>query len=960
MGREQIADCFTAVSELWKNSFDAYARRAALHIFDGEYPVAAVVDDGHGMSREEFVNRWLVVGTEAKLTAGEVPAPDRLGLPPRVRQGQKGIGRLSAAFLGPVVLVLSKRTDHPMLAALVDWRMFENPFLLLEDVGIAVEDVEDPDNLLEVIPRLFRQLLDNVRGLEGTADRRARVATAWRQQDAQDAATDTNPKLSESILDTAISASINKRHIDVWPVLQGTTQHGTALFVLGLHRELAIWVGPPSDDEEVIMLKEKLQSSLNGFVDPYSKLLSEFSYEGIVHRGVRHDVFIDSSHVFGLQQFGELEHLLEGEFDEHGKFHGRYRAFGGDLQPFVFSPQRLPPTRISERIGPLHLRIGTYEVRATSSSHPPDQHAFLMEQAERYSGLRVYRDGLRVLPYGRPDSDFFEMEERRSRHAGREFWAHRRVFGRVSITRDSNPNLRDKAGREGLIDNTALREFRLLIIDLLRTTARRYFGTDAPERVPQLKLIEQRNVRAAAALKKASRARKQILRDSLKVQAPLLEQSLQRVAQVRAQLSRASTNTDIGALYSLQDDVSKFSDEVNELRLPARPKNLGNIEIRYREYRDRYNDLRAQVESLNEAWLEAISEHGPQNSREVAVSALHSHQSFLTAQLRGWRKTIEESLGRTNRELTRQVHEDGTRYFSSASDIVDQLRTDRIELRPALNELQRLREELFVEFTNTYEPLQRAADKLARGVDLDLAFEYADDARVQLEDQVAHLYALSQLGITVEIIGHEFEHIDTDVRRNLSRLPLEARHTEAFVRAKSAYDALTQRLRFLNPLKIAGPRIQELITGQEIAQYVRDFFERKLTDERIELVVSQRFLEIRVTELRARIYPVFVNLVNNSLYWLRFARQRQLRLDCIDDAVVVADSGPGVDPDDRDQLFQLFFTRKASGRGVGLYLCRANLAAGFHEIEYVSEGPLKLLDGANFAIHFRGIEHAQA
>jgi hypothetical protein len=26
LGREQIADCPTAISELWKNAFDAYAR----------------------------------------------------------------------------------------------------------------------------------------------------------------------------------------------------------------------------------------------------------------------------------------------------------------------------------------------------------------------------------------------------------------------------------------------------------------------------------------------------------------------------------------------------------------------------------------------------------------------------------------------------------------------------------------------------------------------------------------------------------------------------------------------------------------------------------------------------------------------------------------------------------------------------------------------------------------------
>ena len=113
LGREQIADTPTAISELWKNAFDAYARNVALDIFDGENPVAVIEDDGHGMNRDEFVNRWLVVGTKSKATSERTPVKDRNGLDPRPRQGQKGIGRLSCANLGPILLLVSKRRDQP-------------------------------------------------------------------------------------------------------------------------------------------------------------------------------------------------------------------------------------------------------------------------------------------------------------------------------------------------------------------------------------------------------------------------------------------------------------------------------------------------------------------------------------------------------------------------------------------------------------------------------------------------------------------------------------------------------------------------------------------------------------------------------------------------------------------------------------------------------------------------------
>ena len=61
---------------------------------------------------------------------------------------------------------------------------------------------------------------------------------------------------------------------------------------------------------------------------------------------------------------------------------------------------------------------------------------------------------------------------------------------------------------------------------------------------------------------------------------------------------------------------------------------------------------------------------------------------------------------------------------------------------------------------------------------------------------------------------------------------------------------------------------------------------------------------------------------------------------------------------DIKHLFSLFFTRKVrGGRGVGLYLCRANLAAGGHTINYATDNGLKKLPGANFVIDFKGAKY---
>jgi signal transduction histidine kinase len=81
--------------------------------------------------------------------------------------------------------------------------------------------------------------------------------------------------------------------------------------------------------------------------------------------------------------------------------------------------------------------------------------------------------------------------------------------------------------------------------------------------------------------------------------------------------------------------------------------------------------------------------------------------------------------------------------------------------------------------------------------------------------------------------------------------------------------------------------------------------------------------------------------------------EKIVQLDIVDEAIVVSDNGPGIDPDDVENLFGLFFTRRIRGRGVGLYLCRQTLAAGGHSISYERELPWTLLSGANFVIKLR-------
>ena len=142
LGRQQIAGIPTAINELIKNAFDAYADH-----FDASYlrvkDMLVLRDDGIGMSREDFENRWLTLGTESKSRDQRPYLPKDLEKSPRPVTGEKGIGRLAIASIGSQVLILTcpKYGDNKsIVGCFINWELFEIPGVNLEDLLIPVKE----------------------------------------------------------------------------------------------------------------------------------------------------------------------------------------------------------------------------------------------------------------------------------------------------------------------------------------------------------------------------------------------------------------------------------------------------------------------------------------------------------------------------------------------------------------------------------------------------------------------------------------------------------------------------------------------------------------------------------------------------------------------------------------------------------------------------------------------------
>ncbi|MEE7456820.1 histidine kinase [Methylorubrum populi] len=971
LGREQIADTPTAISELWKNSYDAYAKEVSLEIYDGERPVAALLDDGHGMSKDEFVDRWLVIGTESKATGSAVPVEDRNGLPARPKLGQKGIGRLSCANLGPLLLLISKRRNAKLVAALLDWRLFENPYLNFADLSIPHVEVDTPEGIFPQLREMAGLLRANVTGGAEVA-RAARISAAWKAVDDLHAAEikaghplpATPP--SKAILDGLSHVDFEARHLAAWGVVKGTSDQGTALLVGSINYDLAVQLPRSVPDGTAKKAQEKFFETLSSFVDPFvdpsqPTVLAKrptFSYVVRAWEGDRPRVIVGSEKQFDRRMLDGMEHMIDGVVDAKGVFRGTVKAFGSVLPETVVIE---PPADIKvarrpgSTAGEFVLYIASMEFTKARTTLPPIEFERYEQLADKYAGFMIFRDGLRVLPYGRTDNDFFEIESRRSKHAGREFWNHRQMFGRIAITRDGNPNLKDKAGREGLLDNEAAKSLKSIVENLLRVSARRFFGTDSAIRRDVLPEIEAGNKSRKAAEQRAKLRQRQgkQFRSRLKENGKAVPALLREVSDYVVRLEIR----DEGEVVETQRALETYKDRLADLRVPGAPKNLGPLERTYLAYRRDFQDVQSGLDAIASSLDEAVERISPANPRDLLDKQATRLGAQVRTRIQAWKRNIEALQKAEFERVTNLAAERGKNYQVDAGPILAKFERGDANYVETSKALETLKDVHIDDNAQIFAPYVAALENLTESIDLEHLATFGADENVELRSELDRLNALAQLGIAVEIAGHELQAYDDIIGAGLRALPDEVRDSRAAQDIAFGFEGLTDQLRILTPLRLAGVKIQRWITGEETFDYLSGFFKLIMSRNGISLEATEAFRAMRVFDQQSRLFPVFINLVNNSAYWLSTAGEggRRIVIDVVGTEVVVSDNGPGVPREDVDNLFTLFFTRKSTGgRGVGLYLCKSNLAAGGHRIRYVADAAAMPLAGANFAIEFRG------
>jgi two-component system sensor kinase FixL len=209
-------------------------------------------------------------------------------------------------------------------------------------------------------------------------------------------------------------------------------------------------------------------------------------------------------------------------------------------------------------------------------------------------------------------------------------------------------------------------------------------------------------------------------------------------------------------------------------------------------------------------------------------------------------------------------------------------------------------------------------------------------AREQLRDEVSHLARLSTGGEIATGLAHE-------LNQPLTALLNYVRVSKAQVERGGA------AAQVLEPLLKAE---QQGIRAAETVQRLHDFLrygEFSLSEFDLGGAVGEAVALVRVakrgSEIGVRVAPevnglivnadrvqttqILVNLITNAFEAIMehdvangmveiAAARRDGRVE-----VSVSDNGPGVPPEDRDRIFDSFFTTKTEGMGLGLAICRS-------------------------------------
>ena len=881
--------------------------------------------------------------------------------------GEKGIGRLAIAAIGPQVLVLTRSVRNnitsELVAAFINWDLFSLPGIDLNEIEVPIRTF--PPGTVPTKRDLDTMIYTVKESLKGL-----------RLQTDSDMLEDIRKHLDQFDFDERLMMDLGGR------ALSGQGQ-GTQFYIQPTDETLELDIDGAGNGNTAPPLLKMLTGFTNTMTPGFQEPVIKAAFRDHKTPDLIEEV-IGEQQFFTPEEFDEADHHIRGEFDEFGQFQGTVKVYGHDpvnhVVPWLGARGR------ATGCGPFRLNMAVVQGEERNSRLRGEDWARIINKLNRIGGLYIYKDGIRILPYGNTDYDFLDIEKNRTKSAGYYYFSYRRIFGAIEINQTQNANLVEKAGREGFRENKAYRQFRQILMNFLVQIAADFFRQGGihvatfVEQKAELERLERIKRRREALVS----VRRKQLQEGLEDFFRQLDQGIpqRRVAEVLQSLEGKVQSFDeirdpnrhasemLAAELHARRELRKVKDEFHIVK----PRGVGLS----RDTRRNWDAYRSEILKLNEICF------GPAESKIDGIVRHHARRTrLLIDQRRRLEAALDENVRdarqRTRKEstetrqvgegvsnkvvqLTREVMADVEGTISEVLaevarlDLTDRKDSDLVEVRASFEEtVDQATEEGLGVLSNVRDQLRGMSwDQASQGnivTQLDV-LEATESELLDARERADLDLEMTQLGAAIEVINHEFDASIRTVRSCLRRLKawadlnpsLRGLHEDI----RTSFEHLDGYLTLFTPLQRRLYRQKVEIRGSDIARFLSDLFRERLRRHEVRLEATPGFNRHTILGYPSTFYPVFVNLIDNSLFWLSDqAQPRRVMLDVDDGAMVVSDSGPGIQERDWESVFELGFTRKPTGRGLGLYISREVLRRVDYTIEIDPNGPLK---GATFHI----------
>lgn len=233
------------------------------------------------------------------------------------------------------------------------------------------------------------------------------------------------------------------------------------------------------------------------------------------------------------------------------------------------------------------------------------------------------------------------------------------------------------------------------------------------------------------------------------------------------------------------------------------------------------------------------------------------------------------------------------------------------------------------------------------------------------EDRISKTENLAAVGLSIETASHD---VMLFMKRTLELLNVlinditkkgeinKEELSERLLTIKGSLSMVEKQLKDVQLLFPSTKNKTKNINVLEIIKKVENLYFRAFKDNNISVEFDVKGPPIIAKTTDAVLLQVFINLFDNSLYWLKTVNsKREIRiiLDGMEQRIIFSDSGPGIKEDDVSYIFEAFYSGKGEdGRGLGLYIARQLLDRYDYSIELAEFSKDKILPGANFVLEF--------